>query len=167
MFFIAAAAPLSAQQTGMDGKGPGGMMMGRGGMIGGHGQMMPGMMGGQGCPMMGMMQEGGTGPMHIEGRLAFLVAELGVTDAQKEAWTTYAASLRKNLEGMQSMHADMRKAMEAGNPVDRLTVHIAAMEGRLNSLREMKPALEKFYAALTADQKAKADQLLTGMGCMM
>jgi hypothetical protein len=149
MLFIAAAVPLSAQHAGMEGKGPGGMMSS------------------QGCPMVGMMQEGGIGPMQIEGRLASLMAELGVTDAQRAAWTVYAAMLRKNLEDMQSMHAGMRKAMEAGNPVDRLMAHIAAMEGRLDALREMKPALEQFYAALTSDQKAKADQLLTGMGCMM
>lgn len=166
ILFIAAAAPALAQQPkaetapGMDMTSPNGMMMG------GHGQMMPGTMGGRDCPMMGMMQRGGADPMHIEGRLAFLVAEFGITDAQKEAWTTYAAALRKNLEGMRSMHVDMMKAMETGNPVDRLNARISAMESRLNALREMKPALEQFYATLTADQKAKADQLLTGMGCM-
>ncbi|HEX2842084.1 Spy/CpxP family protein refolding chaperone [Hyphomicrobium sp.] len=167
ILLIASAAPALAQQPGMDMKGPGGMMMGRGGMMGGHGDMMmPGMMGGRDCPMMGMMQQGGAGPMHIEGRLAFLVAELGITDAQKDAWTAYAAALRKNLDGMRSMHVDMMKAMETGNPVDRLNARISAMESRLNALREMKPALEQFYATLNADQKAKADQLLTGMGCM-
>jgi hypothetical protein len=31
----------------------------------------------------------------------------------------------------------------------------------------MKPALAGIYAALSADQKKKADDLLTGMGCMM
>ena len=64
------------------------------------------------------------------------------------------------------MHVNMMKAMETGNPVDRLNARISAMENRLNALREMKPALEQFYATLNADQKAKADQLLTGMGCM-
>ena len=142
-------------------------MMGRNGMMSDQGEMMmPGMTSGRDCPMMGMMQRGGAGPMHVEGRLAFLVAELGITDAQKEAWTAYAAALRKNLEGMRSTHVDMMKAMQTGNPVDRLNTRISAMEGRLNALREMKPALEQFYATLNADQKAKADQLLTGMGCM-
>jgi len=155
ILLIASAAPALAQQPGMDMKGPGGMMMGRGGM-----------MGGRDCPMMGMMQQGGAGPMHIEGRLAFLVAELGITDAQKDAWTAYAAALRKNLEGMRSMHVNMMKAVETGNPVDRLNARISVMESRLDALREMKPALEQFYATLNADQKAKADQLLTGMGCM-
>ena len=163
---IAAAAPALAQQPGMDMKGPGAGMMGRGGMMDGHSEMMPGMMGGRDCPMMGMMQQGDAGPMHIEGRLAFLVAELGITDAQKEAWITYATALRKNLGGMRSMNVDMMKAMETGNPVDRLNARISAIESRLNALREMKPALEQFYATLNADQKAKADQLLTGMGCM-
>jgi hypothetical protein len=173
ILFIAAAAPALAQESkaenapGMDMTSPNGMKMGRDGMMGGHGQtMMPGMMGGRDCPMIGMMQRGDAGTMHIEGRLAFLVAELGITDAQNEAWTTYAAALRKNLEGMRSMHVAMMKAMETGNPVERLNARISVMESRLNALREMKPALEQFYATLTADQKAKADQLLTGIGCM-
>ena len=173
ILLVAAAAPALAQQPkedpapGMDMKSSNGIMMGRDGMMGGHGQMMmQGMIGGRDCPMMGMMQRGGAAPMHIEGRLAFLVAELGITDAQKEAWITYATALRKNLGGMRSMNVDMMKAMETGNPVDRLNARISAIESRLNALREMKPALEQFYATLNADQKAKADQLLTGMGCM-
>jgi hypothetical protein len=41
------------------------------------------------------------------------------------------------------------------------------MDGRLASLTEVKPALAALYAALSDDQKKKADQILTGMGCMM
>ena len=41
------------------------------------------------------------------------------------------------------------------------------MEARLQSLKEIKPALAALYAALSEDQKKKADDVLTGMGCMM
>jgi len=41
------------------------------------------------------------------------------------------------------------------------------VESRLQSLKEVKPALAALYAALSDDQKQKADDLLTGMGCMM
>ena len=40
------------------------------------------------------------------------------------------------------------------------------MDSRLTALKEIKPALAKFYAALSDEQKKKADELLTGMGCM-
>jgi hypothetical protein len=41
------------------------------------------------------------------------------------------------------------------------------MDSRVSALKEIKPALAKLYDALGSDQKKKADELLTGMGCMM
>jgi hypothetical protein len=41
------------------------------------------------------------------------------------------------------------------------------MEGRLTALKAVKPALANLYAALSDEQKKKADELLTGVGCMM
>ena len=144
-----------AQQTGPMDQGMRDMPMGRG---------MMGMMGD--CPMMGMMMGADTSTF-VEGRIAFLKAELAITDAQKGAWEPYAAALKKNLQGMQVMRQTMMKVMEAKTPVERLDAHIVAMDGRLASLKEVKPALAALYAALSAEQKSKADQILTGMGCMM
>lgn len=138
---------------------PGGMMGGRGmmGMMMRGGGMM-GMM--ESCPMMG-------GTAHSEGRIAFLKAELAITDQQKEVWDAYAAALKKNLEGMRGMRLAMMKVMQAKSPVERLDAHVAAMESRLAALRELKPALANLYSALSEEQRRKADELLTGMGCMM
>lgn len=61
----------------------------------------------------------------------------------------------------------MMKTREAKSPVEGLDNHIAAMEGRVAALKNLKPALGTLYGALNEDQKKKADQLLTGMGCMM
>jgi hypothetical protein len=146
---------------------PGQMPSGMTGM--GMMDQMPGrmmaMMGGN-CPMMGMM--GGTdASAFTEGRIAFLKAELGVTDAQKSAWEAYAAVLKKNLEGMQATRQTMMKVMQSKSPVERVDARISMMEGRLSTLKEIKPALATFYNALSDDQKKKADQLLVGMGCMM
>ena len=61
-------------------------------------QMMSGMMkmmGGGGQPgQMGMDGMGAT--EHNEGRIAFLRAELRITDAQSKAWDAFAALLRDN-----------------------------------------------------------------------
>ena len=114
------------------------------------------------CPMMGVDMA-----THTEGRIAFLKAELAITDVQKAAWDGYAAALAKNLQAMQGTRQAMLKTMEAKSPVERLDSHIAAMEGRVAVLKEVKPALDALYIALIDDQKKKADQLLTGMGCMM
>jgi LTXXQ motif family protein len=145
-------------------------MMGGGGMMG-HGMMggggMMGMMG-RGCPMMGMMMGGGGDmPMYREGRIAFLKAELAITDAQANVWNAYAEALKKNMQSMQDMHKTMMAVRTAKTPVERLDAHVTTMEGRLQALKDIKPALAALYDALSDDQKKKADQLLTGMGCMM
>jgi len=57
--------------------------------------------------------------------------------------------------------------MEAKTPTERLDAHIAAMDGRLALLKEVKPALADLYKTLSDDQKKKADEILTQMGCMM
>jgi ABC-type phosphate/phosphonate transport system ATPase subunit len=140
------------------------MPMGPGTMMG------PGMMGMMrmmgDCPMMGMMMGADTSTF-AEGRIAFLKAELAITEAQKGVWDTYAAALKMNLQGMQAMRQTMGKVMEAKTPVERLDAHINAMDGRLASLKEVKPALAALYGALSDEEKKKADQILTGMGCMM
>lgn len=132
--------------------------------------MGPGMMGMMrmmgDCPMMGMMMGADTSSF-ADGRIAFIKAELAITDAQKGAWETYAAALKKNLQGMQAMRRTMVSVMDAKTPVERLEAHIKVMDGRLASLKEVKPALAALYGALSDDQKKKGDQILSGMGCTM
>jgi hypothetical protein len=165
------SSPVSAQM-GNRGYGPG-MMYGQGyghGMMGpGYGLGMmgnygPGMMGG--CPMMGSAPDGQVSTFAV-GRIAFLKAELGITDDQKSVWDAYAETIKDNLQNMQGMWQTMKTIFEAKTPVDRLDARIAAMDSRLAALKEIKPALAKLYAALSADQKKKADEVLTGAGCMM
>jgi hypothetical protein len=164
--------PVSAQMGDIGGYGQG-MMHGQGygaGMMGpsyGSGTMgnyVPGMMGG--CPMMGSTTDGQMSTF-AEGRIAFLKAELGITDAQKSEWDAYAGTIKVNLQNMQGMWQSMQTVFEAKTPTDRLEAQIAAMDGRLAALKEIKPTLSKLYAALSAEQKKKADDLLTGIGCMM
>ncbi len=160
---------------------PGGGMMGKGmmkdgkmgpGMMG-QGMMEKGMMGGMGrgmmsdrCPMMSMMMNSENGETHAAGRIAFIKAELGITEAQQDAFDGYAIALKANLEGMHDMRSQMMSAMHSGTPVDRLSNHINMMEGRLATLKQVKPALEKLYGVLSDAQKETANKLLTGMGCM-
>jgi len=167
--FATAATGVAQQPDAEQGPQAGMGMMG-GGKMGpemmGQGMGRSGMMGmmGGGCPMMGRE---GSAPPFVEGRIAFIKAEFVITDAQKDVWDAYAAALRKNFESMQGMRKTMMSVMEAATPIDRLDLHITTMESRLQSLKEIKPALAALYAALSEDQKKKADSLLTGMGCMM
>ena len=138
--------------------GPG--MMGRDRVGGPRGMM------GMGCPMLGFGDDS-EGASFTEGRIAFIKAELGITDAQKSAWDGYVQALKTNLASIQAMHQQMRTLFEAKSPVERLDARIAAMEGRVSAFKEMKPALAKLYDALDVKQRDAADELLTVMGCMM
>jgi hypothetical protein len=144
--------------SGMMGQGMG--MMGRDTAMGPGGMMdMMSMMGG--CPM---MATDGQTLTFGEGRIAFLKAELAITDAQKGVWDAYAEVTKRNLQGMGQMMGAM---LGAKTSVERLDARLTAMESRVNALKEVKPALAKLYDALSAEQKKKADAILTGMGCMM
>ncbi len=136
----------------------GGGMMGKGMMHGGMMKMMRG-----NCMMMGK----GKTPLHTAGRIAFIKAELGITEAQQAAWDAVAISLRKHFEAKKSMHQAMMARMKATTPVDRISAHITAMEGKLASLKQMKVSLDKLYAKLSDEQKEKANKILTSMGCVM
>jgi hypothetical protein len=134
-----------------------------------------GMMGG-GCTMMGMMGHDKMGrgmmmPGHhagvssvVEGRLAYLKSELGITDAQAAAWSSYADAVRARVEGMQGMHMEMMNAMQKGGAIDRMDARIKGMEAMLETMRAIKPATEGLYAVLTAEQKVIADDLI-GSDC--
>lgn len=127
---------------------------------------MPGMAGG----MMDMMGDGPMGmmgqmmaPERIEGRIAFLKAELKITDAQQPLWNSFAEALRSNaremMGGMQQMMASMRGGAAPGL-MQRLDGRERMLVAHLEGLRRMKAALTPLYGALDDAQKRTADQLL-------
>ena len=158
----------AVQQDQWGGPGNGYMMgpwmMGADGMMG-AGNMGPGMMGWSDrraamCSAMGS---------HIEGRLAYLKAELKITDSQETLWTAYAGALRENAQSMSSRcTAMMAQGQSAALSLpDRLDQHEQFMAARLDALRAMNEALKPLYAALSEVQKKAADQLFRGpMGMM-
>jgi hypothetical protein len=123
-------------------------------------------------PVMGMMQmmmgqNGMAG--HVEGRIAFLKAELKITDAQKLLWNTVADAMRANAKGMSGMPSGMPVMGSAATLPDKLAMHEKMMAAHLDGLRKLKAAVEPLYASFNADQKKTADELMVGpmgMGMM-
>lgn len=129
------------------------------------------------CPMMGMM-----GQPRTEGRVAFLKAELKITDAQESSWTAYADTLRNLHQGMASQMQEMMGTGMMGhgmmgqgmmmqgaerNPAPKaLNSRIQMMETMLEHLKTLQSATSALYETLDEDQKATADDLL-GMPCGM
>jgi hypothetical protein len=124
-----------------------------------------------GMPMMRMMMGQGGMPMmakHIEGRLAFLKTELKITDAQLPLWNAFAQVMRDDASTMQAMPHPMMEMNTATTLPNKLAARETMLTARLEAVRKLKAAADPLYAALTADQKKTADEIMLGpMGMMM
>lgn len=155
---VAMALPAAAQPQQQSGQ-PGTMM--QPGMKHCPGMMGPGMMGS------GMMGQGpGMGPMmggpgqHVEGRIAFLKAELKITPEQEKPWNAFAEAMRQESASMRAMH---EQRMAGGRPAtlpERMQWHQHMMAGRLEAHKALQAAAVPLYDALSPEQKAIADDLI-------
>ena len=123
-----------------------------------------------GMPMMRMMMGQNGIPMiakHMEGRLAFLKT-LKITDAQLPLWNAFAQAMRDNATAMQAMPDAMMGMSKAATLPDKLTERETMLTARIEAARELKGAADPLYAALDADQRKTADEImLSPMGMMM
>jgi hypothetical protein len=108
------------------------------------------------------MMPGGGGMMGMGGSCVdYVKSGLAITDAQKGPWDAYAAALKNTPSGLTAMKDGMMTAYSGGKTtVEQLDAQITAAENRLKALKELRPTAASLYAALNADQKKKADQML-------
>lgn len=97
----------------------------------------------------------------VAGKLAYLQADLSITDAQRGAFDDWKgvvlssakahsdACLARADDGQQHMHHD---ALERTARMEKM------LEARLAQLKAERPALEHLYASLTPDQKKEFDR---------
>jgi len=110
-----------------------------------------------------------SGAEHIEGRLAFIKAELKITDAQAQQWNAFAEAVRGNSGSM----AEMRKSMMGGQGApatlpERLAREDKLVTAHLAALKKTEEAVLQLYSVLTDDQKKVADGIVLGpMGLPM
>lgn len=124
---------------------------------------------GEGMDMSAMMQMAGRmhGAMsgcahaaaldHVEGRIAFLRAELRITDAQTAAWTKFAEALRAAAQNSEQPGGNT--ATQAGLP-DRIDAQERALASKLEGVRALKAAFTPLFATLSDEQKKTAEQLI-------
>jgi hypothetical protein len=128
-------------------------------------QGSPGMMQGQMMGNMGDHMMGGGPAKHIEGRLAFLKTELGITDAQMGVWEDYADAMRNSADSMQQMHDTMMSGDRPTSFPNRMERREQMMSARLDTMKTLRDAAEPLYEALDDEQKQVADSIM-GMGMM-
>jgi hypothetical protein len=126
----------------------------------------------QTAPAPGQPQaQGQHGPMHremrpsrIEGRIAFLRAELKITDAQAPLFDAVAAAMRENERQMRAAFEGRRQAPTQASLIDRLDQRQKRAEEMAASTGKLKAAWAPLYAALSDDQKKTADELFAHRG---
>jgi hypothetical protein len=134
------------------------------------GMMGPGMME-SGMPMMcdvrpGMPMAGAPGS-YLEGRLAFVKAELAIDQAQEPDWQKYAGAVRDRARPMFSAMSGMHRAAADGSSFpSQFDARIEALEGQLSGLKAIRGAAVGLYDHLNPMQKQKADTLLPMSLCM-
>jgi LTXXQ motif family protein len=117
-------------------------------MMQGMRMMGPGMMG------MGMIER-------VEGRIAFLRAELKITDAQTNAWNVFADALRGNAQKLAAIRPAMMPAPGAQQTLtERLDAQERWLTARLEGLRAIKTAFTPLFGTFSDEQKKAATELL-------
>ena len=174
------ADPGKAQQGAVvDGKPADNAGMNHGGMGGGMGGMMG--HGGMGGMDHGKDQSGGQSGGHggmmqkmicgfadkLDGRLAFLKAELKLTDTQTAVWsafeTAWKAAAQTALAKCDAMNAHMNMDHGDAGVLGKLSMMETHMVDHLEVVRAQKAALEPLFKALTDDQKKIANETLSGV----
>lgn len=120
----------------------------------------------------------GDAGQHIEGRIAFLKAELKITDAQIRQWDQYATFMRDVAKTRADAHAERQAARQAAKPQDRpapgearqprerkpLLDRIGEQEKRLQTMLQLtqkrKAATESLFKVLNDEQKKLAENLI-------
>lgn len=109
---------------------------------------------------------------HVDGRLAFVKAELKITDAQEPEWNALASAVHDAADTQKSLMQGTIQMWRSGDltkmPLpDRLKFQRGHMEAMLKEIDDVSGALDKLYATLNDDQKKTADSIvlpMMGMG---
>lgn len=106
----------------------------------------------------------------IEARLAYIRTALKITDAQQPQWNAFADTLRKQAAArdkrMQEWRAQAGQRTERTQPtaISRLERQQQRLAAAAASLSERLAVQKPLYAALSADQKLVADEVLAARG---
>lgn len=110
-------------------------------------------------PLLGMSD-------HIDGRLAFLEAEIKPTSAQLPLWNAFASAARANAAAENAMLQEQNQIpisdSTAASLPQRLEAHERHLRAHLKMLQTISTALLPLYASLSDEQKKVAEGLVNG-----
>jgi hypothetical protein len=100
---------------------------------------------------------------HVEGRIAFLKAELKITDAQAPQFERVAQAMRDSAKEMAQVHEQRRADRDKPkNAVESLEARAHFGQSRMQQTQRFLAAFKPLYSGLSDEQKKTADELLGG-----
>jgi len=107
---------------------------------------------------------------YVEGRIAYLRAELKITDASTAStapWNAFADAMRADAAAMKAVHEGMAKDGMPGSLPERLATQQKTMSAHMGMLERMEAGAEPLYAALSGEQRTLLDQMMASPIGMM
>lgn len=102
---------------------------------------------------------------HINGQLAYIKAELKITEAQESQWSVFAGIFREEKEkqarACKMAQEQSRSLMSASLP-ESMKMMAGNLAERLESLRAMEAAVQPLYTILSKAQRKTADEIMKG-----
>jgi protein CpxP len=96
----------------------------------------------------------------VDGRIAFLKAELKITPAQEAQWQPVAAAMRQNANALDQAITAARSQRGNRDAVERLTVRSEFAKLRADNNARMLAAFKPLYASLSPEQQQTANLLV-------
>ncbi len=97
---------------------------------------------------------------HVEGHIAFMHAELGITPEQETLWAHVAAAMRQDVKNLEDAEARTSEESNSGGAVSYLENRAMFAKLRAQGEDRFLKAFRPLYDNLSDEQKAKADELL-------
>jgi hypothetical protein len=97
----------------------------------------------------------------VDGRIAFMKAELKITPAQEEQWQQVAAAMRDNAKALDQAITTARQSHGSMDAVQRLELREQFAKVRTDNDARLLAAFKPLYASLSPEQQQIANQLET------
>ena len=96
----------------------------------------------------------------VDGRIAFLKAELKITPAQETQWQQVATAMRENANALDQAVGTARQQRGTMDAVQRLTLREQLAKVRAENYARLLTAFKPLYASLTPEQQQMANDLV-------
>jgi protein CpxP len=96
----------------------------------------------------------------VDGRIAFLKAELKITPAQETQWQQVAAAMRENANSLDQAIKPARQDRGSMDAVQRLALREQFAKVRAENDARLLGAFKPLYASLSPEQQQVANQLV-------